>query len=77
VSCHQGDQIVRIFAHWAIVDFGQLNENYRSNANSQATKFQSTSYEVTLLKNVLASFWATFSQAHLVTLLAMKEVGNY
>jgi hypothetical protein len=31
----QGDQIGRIFAHWAILFFGQFIENYRSCANSR------------------------------------------
>jgi hypothetical protein len=39
LKASQGDQIGRIFAHWAIVFFGQLNENYRSSANSWATFF--------------------------------------
>jgi hypothetical protein len=32
-SYEQGDQIGRIFAHWAIVYFGQCFENYSSSAN--------------------------------------------
>jgi hypothetical protein len=32
----QGDQIGRIFAHWAIVSFGQFFENYK-NPNFKTT----------------------------------------
>jgi hypothetical protein len=34
---NQSDHIVRIFAHWAIVFFGHIFENYSSSANFWAT----------------------------------------
>jgi hypothetical protein len=37
----QGDQIGRIIAHWAIVYFGQVFENYTSGPNFLATTFDS------------------------------------
>jgi hypothetical protein len=41
---NQGDQIGRIFAHWAIVFFGQIFENCRSSANSLAMYFLQVMY---------------------------------
>jgi hypothetical protein len=49
----QGDQIGRIFAHWAIAFVGQFIENYRSSANSWANFFPSTSCVLILTKNCL------------------------
>jgi hypothetical protein len=40
----QGDQIVRIFAHWYIVYFGQFFEIYRSSPNFGATLLNGKSY---------------------------------
>jgi hypothetical protein len=39
VTLFQGDQIGRIFVHWAMVYFGQFLENYRSTPNFWATIF--------------------------------------
>jgi hypothetical protein len=49
----QGDQIERIFAHWAIVYLGQLFENYRSSLNFRAVFFHGKSYSLTLTQNEL------------------------
>jgi hypothetical protein len=38
-STYIGDQIGRIFAHWAIVYFGQVFENYRSTQMFVSTNF--------------------------------------
>jgi hypothetical protein len=60
---NQGDQIVRIFAHWAIVYFGQFLENYRGNTNFWSPIFYGKSYALILTKMGRAIFWAMFSQA--------------
>jgi hypothetical protein len=41
---NQGDQIGRIFAHWAIVFFGHILENSRSGTNSLASFCHETKY---------------------------------
>jgi hypothetical protein len=69
----QGDQIGRIFAQWAIVYFGQWFENYIQSANFWATFFRDISYVLIFTKNGLATFWASFSQTHLVTLLLTQK----
>jgi hypothetical protein len=78
VPYRHGDQTGRIFAHWAIVVFGQLNENYRSNANSLATTFQSTSYVCSkFAKNGLATFRVTLSQGHRASQFSFILKGNF
>jgi hypothetical protein len=64
----QGDQIGQIFAHWAVVYFGQCFENYRSSGKFWTTLFHGASYASILTKNRWATIWATFSQTRLVTL---------
>jgi hypothetical protein len=54
---------VRIFAHWAIVYFGQFLENYRGNTNFWSPIFYGKSYALILTKMGRAIFWAMFSQA--------------
>jgi hypothetical protein len=46
-------------------------DNYRSGTKFGATFFHGTSYVTIFTKKVWASFRATFSQSHLVTLLPM------
>jgi hypothetical protein len=62
----QGDQIGIIFAHCAIVYFGQLFENYSSSLDFLAEKCNNVFRQ----KMARATFWAKFSQTHLVTLMA-------
>jgi hypothetical protein len=67
---NQGDQIGRIFAHWALVVFGQLFENYRSSPYFWAI-FPRKKLCIDFNKKwVWATFWAIFSQTHLVTLVS-------
>jgi hypothetical protein len=40
----QGDQIGRILAHWATVNFGQLFENCRSSQHFWANSFNGSDY---------------------------------
>jgi hypothetical protein len=63
----EGDQIGRIFAHWAIVFFGQFFEHYRSSPNFPAT-FIHKKVAYKFWQKQLDTFWAIFSQTHLVTL---------
>jgi hypothetical protein len=69
---NQGDQIGRIFAYWSIIYFGLYFETYRCNANFWTTFFYGTSYVLILTNIVWATFWATFSQTHLVTLVKFQ-----
>jgi hypothetical protein len=72
----QGDQIERIFANWAIVYFGQCFENYQRSTNSWATfSTVPTKYVLFLQITGWATFWATFSESHLVTLTANQCAG--
>jgi hypothetical protein len=50
---YKGDQIGRIFAHWVIVYFGHLFENYRTSTNFWGTFSLSWGYALILAKNVL------------------------
>jgi hypothetical protein len=71
VPTYQGDQIGRIFAQLVIVLLGQFYKNYRSSPKFWATFFLSM-YKLCSnfdKKNGWATFWATFSQTPLVTLL--------
>jgi hypothetical protein len=58
------------FAQWVIVYFGQCFENYRSIANF-GLLFTTVPF---MYKFGWATFWATFSQTHLVTLLGSSVV---
>jgi hypothetical protein len=66
----QGDQIGRNFAHWTIVFFGRVIENYIISPNLLATIFHGKIYLLALTKVSWATSWAIFSQTHLVTLAA-------
>jgi hypothetical protein len=63
----QGDQIGRIFAHWAIVFFGQLLKITEVAQIFDALLFKGERYKLILRKTGWATFWAIFSQTHLVT----------
>jgi hypothetical protein len=73
---YQGYQIGPIFAQWVIVYFGHQLENYRSSAHFWATFFHGTSYTYVLILTKIgwASFWATFSQIRLVSLLCTHQI---
>jgi hypothetical protein len=73
----QGDQIGRIFAHWAIVYFGQFFENDRRSLNFLATFFHDENFVFSLTEIGCATFWAILSQTHLVTLLADNGTENF
>jgi hypothetical protein len=64
----QGDQIGRIFAHWVTHYIGYFCENYRNSTYIWSTFFHSKSCLLIFTKMDWATFWATFSQTHLVTL---------
>jgi hypothetical protein len=65
---HQGDQIGRIFAHWAIVNLKHLFENFKI-ILILGHFFHGKNYYVNLGKEIdWATIWAIFSQTHLVTL---------
>jgi hypothetical protein len=67
----QGDQIGRIFAQWVIVYFGQLLENYRSIPHVSGYFIPWISLGIHFDKKTgWATFWAIFSQTHLVTLVS-------
>jgi hypothetical protein len=75
---HQGDQMRRIFAQCAIVYFGQLFKNYTCSPKVWAALFQRIDYVLISTKMDGATFWAIFSQAHLVTLFFIpKKHNNY
>jgi hypothetical protein len=65
----QGDQIGRIFAHWAIACLGWFTENYKSRPNIGATCLPRCKICISFLqKNGLGYILGHFSQPHLVTL---------
>jgi hypothetical protein len=72
-SNSQGDQIGRIFAHLAAHYFEYFCENYRNRTNNWATFFHSKSCVLIFTKMDWATFWSTFSQTHLVTLLTASS----
>jgi hypothetical protein len=74
---YQGDQVGRIFDNWAIVFFGQLLENFRSSLILKL--FYPTEKGCVLIsaKMVWATFWASFSQTHLVTLIGTYGIGSF
>jgi hypothetical protein len=57
-----------IFAHWAILLFGQSVENYRRRPTFWPTFFRRLVFISILAKMAWPTFWAIFSQTHLVTL---------
>jgi hypothetical protein len=66
----QGDQIGRIFAYWAVYYFWQLFDNYRRNKKiGLLFTMEQATYVLILTKKGWATFWAIFSQTHLVTLV--------
>jgi hypothetical protein len=64
----QGDQIGRIFTQWAIVYFGLLLITEVA-LNFGQLFWYSNNFVLKVTKMSLATFWAIFSQTHLVTLL--------
>jgi hypothetical protein len=66
---NQGDQIVRISAHWTIVYFGQVFENTEVAPKNWLVKFINFNFLLGW-----ATSWAIFSQNHLVTLLRQSKV---
>jgi hypothetical protein len=67
---HQGDQIGLIFPHRAIFSHMKFFfENYKSSPHFGATFFRGYGYLSIITKMGWATFWAIFSQTHLVTLL--------
>jgi hypothetical protein len=69
----QGDQIGRISDKWEVAYFGQIFENHRSSPRFLATCYLIVDSCINFDKKVVwASFWAIFSQAHLVTLFGMN-----
>jgi hypothetical protein len=68
----QGDQIERIFASWVIVFFGKFFFNFRNSPKFLNYFFNSKSYVLYLTKMGWDTFWATFSQTHLVTLSGLQ-----
>jgi hypothetical protein len=68
VQSNQGEQIGRIFAHWAVVYFGQFLKSCRNSSNFGAT-FSMVQVVCQFCEKMdWAIFWATSSQPHLVTL---------
>jgi hypothetical protein len=74
----QGDQIGRIFAHWGIVYFGHFFENKIICPPLRTTFFPRKKLCIKYCPKIgWATFWETFSQTHLVTLLAGKGRRNF
>jgi hypothetical protein len=73
---NQGDQIGRIFAYCVTVCFGQFFENKRNSRHFWNTFFTVKMYSNFGEKMGWASFWAIFSQTHLVTLPGMTRLGE-
>jgi hypothetical protein len=70
-ACKQGDRIGQIFAHWAIVYFGQFFDNNKSSTNlwKLCTNFSQPWGR--------ATFWAILLQTHLVTMLVRKSLSLF
>jgi hypothetical protein len=66
---HQGDQIGRVLAYWAVVYFGCFLFTVVVAQIHGLLFSQCFSSALILTKTGWATFWATFSQTHLVTLL--------
>jgi hypothetical protein len=91
IGCHsffnrddcQGDQIGRLFAYWAIVNFGEFVGNCSCSPNYILATFFMVCCVLILEKNGWATFWAIFSKAHIVTLMTTNlgcvglHSGNY
>jgi hypothetical protein len=62
-----------------IVYFGQWFEYYSGSTPFWATFFRGTSHVLILIKIVQTSFWATFTQTHLVTLVLTqgRRIGSW
>jgi hypothetical protein len=69
----QGDQIGRIFAHWAIVFFGKF-KNYKVGQIFWATFYHSKCFVLILTKMGWAKFWAIFSQTHVTLLTRARTI---
>jgi hypothetical protein len=74
--CQQGDPIGRIFARCALDYFVQFFFNYGSNHTFWAIFFHGKSYVLVLTKVDKATFFAIFSQTHLVTLVVKNFWGS-
>jgi hypothetical protein len=75
VSLWQGEQIVRIFAYWAIVYFEHFYENYRSGKNFWGSFAQYILKVLYLTKNGLDCIWAIF-QKFVYSLVTLIEAGT-
>jgi hypothetical protein len=77
VTAWQGNQIGRVFAQWVAVCLWMLHENYKSSPHFgrlySADKFMLLSRQ----KMGWATFWANFSQTHLVILVAATSTHRY
>jgi hypothetical protein len=68
-TCDRVTRLGEFSAQWVIVFFGQWFENDINSANFRATFFVVPVMVLFFLQKMArASFWATFSQTHLVTL---------
>jgi hypothetical protein len=71
VTCHQSDQIGRIFAFWVIVYFRRFFK-LQISRNFWVTFFNSKNYAITLSQHGLAKILGRFfAQTYLVTLPAI------
>jgi hypothetical protein len=59
---HQGDQIGRIFAYWAVVFLGLFFENYISSPKIWATIFSGKNYALILANNSVGLHFGRFFQ---------------
>jgi hypothetical protein len=64
----------RIFALWAVVYFGQFLKYYRNSSHFRATFSKVKNMYLFWQKKVRATFWAIFSQTHLVTLNGTEKM---
>jgi hypothetical protein len=77
VGLCQGDQIGRIFAYWAIVKFKLFYVKYKSSSNFGRTFFHRKKCCIYFDKKTgWATFWAIFSQTHLVNLVFVFLLGQ-
>jgi hypothetical protein len=65
----QGDQIGRILAQWATITFVIFVKNTETAISIRLLFSTAKSYVLIFTKMDWATFWATFSQTHLVTLV--------
>jgi hypothetical protein len=70
------DRIGRIFADWTSVYFGELFLKLQKKPTLLYYFLRSKIYVVMLTKMCWATFWAIFSQTHLVTLADEQNVSE-